>query len=184
VRYTSLEQERPVNPSRTVVAALADALRLTGVDRSYLFTLAGHTPPTTAEAPGTDGDYAQWPADRRNLLWLLFEEPRFGEHLVDRAEYAARVVRTFRSRSDTYLNDPVAIEMVDTLSRRSPQFKALWEAHDVRRADTDTLQAVHPGGRLVLTLVTLQGVTSSAIWFNAYLPADAATAALLGIAYG
>jgi len=29
--------------------------------------------------------------------------------------------------------------------------------------------------------VTLQGVTSPAVRFNAYLPADAATAALLGI---
>jgi hypothetical protein len=35
-------------------------------------------------------------------------------------------------------------------------------------------------GRLVLTLVTLQGVPSPAIRFNAYLPADTATAALLG----
>jgi MmyB-like transcription regulator ligand binding domain len=104
----------------------------------------------------------------------------FGERLVDRDEYAARVVRTFRSRSDSYLNDPVAIEMVDMLSRRSGRFKALWDAHDVRRADTDTLEAVLPGGRLVLTLVTLQGVTSPAIRFNAYLPADTATAALLG----
>jgi len=69
---------------------------------------------------------------------------------------------------------------VDALSRRSTRFKALWDAHDVRRADTDTLEAILPRGRLVLTLVTLQGVTSPAVRFNAYLPADAATAALLG----
>ena len=126
------------------------------------------------------GDYARWPADRRSLLWLLFQEPGFGQRLVDRDDYAARVVRTFRSRSDSYLNDPAAIEMVDALSRRSTRFKALWDAHDVRRADTDTLEAILPRGRLVLTLVTLQGVTSPAVRFNAYLPADAATAALLG----
>src|SRR5262249_27527099 len=213
--YTSLEQGRPVNPSRAVVAALADALRLSGVDRTYLFTLTGHTPPAAGDAGGpaatllqalvdhvrapaycTDAytnvlawnaaagevfrDYARWPAGRRNLLWLLFFEPGFGARLVDRDEYAARVVRTFRSRSDSYLNDPVAIEMVDELSRRSARFKALGDARDVRRADTDTLQAVLPGGRLVLTLVTLQGITSPAIRFNAYLPADTATAALLG----
>ena len=213
--YTSLEQGRPVNPSRAVVAALADALCLSGVDRSYLFTLAGHTPPAAdstgspdavllqalvdhvrAPAYCTDaftyvlawnaaacevfGDYARWPADRRSLLWLLFQEPGFGQRLVDRDDYAARVVRTFRSRSDSYLNDPAAIEMVDALSRRSTRFKALWDAHDVRRADTDTLEAILPRGRLVLTLVTLQGVTSPAVRFNAYLPADTATAALLG----
>jgi transcriptional regulator with XRE-family HTH domain len=211
--YTSLEQGRPVNPSRTVVAALADALRLFGVDRTYLFTLTGHTPPA-GTAPGPDavllqalvdhvrapayctdaltnvlawnaaagevfGDYARWPAERRNLLWLLFQEPRFGARLVDRDQYAAHVVQTFRGRSDTYLNDPAAIDMVDMLGRHSTRFKTLWDAHDVRRADTGTVEAVHPGGRLVLTLVTLQGVTSPALRFNAYLPADATTAALL-----
>jgi transcriptional regulator with XRE-family HTH domain len=213
--YTSLEQGRPVNPSAAVIGALADALRLHGGDRAYLFTLGGHTPPAADDALGPDGavlqalvdhvaapayctdaftnvlawnaaacqvfgDYARWPAGRRNLLRLLFFEPAFGERLVDREEYAARVVRTFRSRSDSYLSDPVAIEMVATLSRGSAPFKALWETHDVRRADTDTLEAVLPGGRAVLTMVMLQGVTSPGIRFNAYLPADAATATLLG----
>ena len=100
---------------------------------------------------------------RRNLLRLLFFEPAFGERLVDRDEYAARVVRTFHSRSDSYLSDPVAIEMVATLSRWSAPFKALWETHDVRRADTDTLEVALPGGRAVLTMVMLQGVTSPSI---------------------
>lgn len=211
--YTSLEQGRPVNPSRAVVAALADALRLSGGDRSYLFTLTGHAPPASADAgPGaallqaladhvrapaycTDaftnvlawnpeacevfGDYARWPAERRNLLRLLFEEPAFGERLTDREGYAAHVVQTFRSRSGAYLSDPAAIQLVDALSRRSARFKALWEARDVRRADTGTLQADLPGGRLVLTLVTLQGVTSPGTRFNAYLPADSASASLL-----
>jgi transcriptional regulator with XRE-family HTH domain len=213
--YTSLEQGRPVNPSRAVVAALADGLRLSGVDRMYLFTLAGHTPPAAGDALGPDaavlqslvdhvvapayctdaftnvlawnsaacevfGDYARWPADARSLLNLLFTEPAFGERLVDRDEYAERVVRTFRSRSDTYLSDPVAIELVATLSRRSGAFRALWETHDVRRTDTDTLEVILPKGRVVLTLVNLQAVTTPGVRFNAYLPADAAAAAVLG----
>ncbi len=61
----------------------------------------------------------------------------------------------------------VAIEMVGVLSRRSARFKALWDAHDVRRAETDILEVVLPGGRLTLTLVTLQGVTSPGVRFNA-----------------
>jgi transcriptional regulator with XRE-family HTH domain len=158
--YTSLEQGRPVRPSRTVVASLANALSLSDVDRAYLFTLTGHTPPAdnhpvgpgtrvlqalvdhvSAPAYCTDavtnvlawntgacevfGDYGRWPPERRNLLWLLFDETGFAERLVDRDEYAERVVRTFRGRSDAYLNDPLAMEMVETLSRRSLRFKAL-----------------------------------------------------------
>ncbi len=214
--YTSLEQGRPVNPSRAVVTALADALHLSGVDRTYLFTLTAHTPPTAIDAVGPDaallqslvdhvrapayctdaftnvlawnalaaevfGDYARWAPERRNLLYLLFDETGFADRLVDRDDYAARVARTFRSRSDAHLNDPVAIDMVENLTRRSLRFKALWDTHDVRRADTDTLEAEHRAGRLVLTLVTLQGVATPGVRFNAYLPADATTARRLGI---
>jgi len=212
--YTNLEQGRAVNPSKAVIARLADALCLTDFDRVFLFTLTGHTPPVTHGQPGPDtallqalvdhvsapayctdaftnvlawnagasevfGDYARWPPERRNLLWLLFDEATFAERLVDRDEYADRVVQTFRSRSDAYLNDPLAIEMVEALSRRSPRFLALWDKHDVRRADTDTLQAIHPDGQLVFTMVTLQALASPGVRFNAYLPADAATEAVL-----
>jgi transcriptional regulator with XRE-family HTH domain len=176
--YTSLEQGRPVRPSRAVVASLADALSLSEVDRAYLFTLTGHTPPADHRSVGPDvkvlralvdhvsapsyctdaytnvlawnsgacevfGDYSQWPRERRNLLWLLFDETGFAERLVDRDEYAERVVRTFRGRSDAYLNDQHAIDMVEALGRRSPHFKAVWDRHDVRRADVDTLEADH-----------------------------------------
>jgi len=45
----------------------------------------------------------------------------------------------------------------------------------------ETLEADHPNGRLVLTMVMLQGLASPGIRFNAYLPADAATASALGL---
>jgi transcriptional regulator with XRE-family HTH domain len=42
--YTFLEQGRDVQPSRQVVAALADALRLSSAERAHLFELAGIPP--------------------------------------------------------------------------------------------------------------------------------------------
>jgi len=209
--YTSLEQGRPVNPSRRVVGALADALRLDEVDRGYLFALAGHRAPDGVHGagPGADllqrlvdavaapayctdalttvlahnaaavevfGDYGRWPLDRRNLLTLLFDEPTFARRVVDRAEYAARVVRTFRGRSAAYLSDPVAIALVDGLGRRSPSFRRLWEGHDVRRTDTDALEVDLPDGRLTLTLVTMQSVVSPGVRLNVYLPTPPAAA--------
>ncbi len=204
--YANLEQGRPVNPSRRVITALADALALSDTDRGYLFALTGHTPPVADDAgPDTAllqrlvdhidapayctdglthvlawnpaavevfGDYGRWPAPRRTLLRLLFEEPDFAARLVDRDEYAARVVRTFRGRSNAYHRDPVAIDLVDALTRTSPRFTAIWDTHDVRRADTDTLEVDLPAGRVSLTLVNLQGVVSPGIRFNAYLPAS------------
>ncbi|WP_158220809.1 helix-turn-helix transcriptional regulator [Kineosporia sp. R_H_3] len=125
------------------------------------------------------GDYGRWPAGRRTLLRLLFEEPAFAGRLVDRDEYAARVVQTFRGRSGAYLEDPVAIALVDDLVREHPRFARLWGAHTVRRTDSDTLEVDHPVGRLTLTLVNLQGVATPGTRFNAYLPADGVTASRL-----
>ena len=157
--YASLEQGRPVNPSKAVVSSLADALCLSDLDRAYLFKLAGHPAPPITELAGLDarllqalvdhiaapayctdaltnvmawnaaacevfGDYGRWPPARRNLLVLLFEETGFAERLVDRDDYAERVVRTFRGRSNAHRNDPLAIELVDTLSRRSERFRS------------------------------------------------------------
>jgi hypothetical protein len=59
--------------------------------------------------------------------------------------------------SDAYLSDPAAIELVDSMTRTSPRFEALWHAQAVRRTDTDILKVDHPQGRLALTLVHLQG---------------------------
>jgi transcriptional regulator with XRE-family HTH domain len=209
--YTSLEQGRPVNPSKAVVASLADALCLGDVDRAYLFKLAGHPPPPVTESPGLDarllqslvdhveapayctdaltnvmawnatacevfGDYGRWPPERRNLLSLLFDEPEFAERLADRDDYAERVVRTFRGRSNAHRDDPIAIELVATLSRRSERFRSLWNRHDIRQTETDRLEVVHPRGLLTFTMTSWQAVATSGLRLSVYLPADDATA--------
>jgi transcriptional regulator with XRE-family HTH domain len=209
--YTSLEQGRPVNPSKAVVASLAEALCLGDLDRAYLFKLAGHPAPPITESTGFDarllqslvdhvgapayctdaltnvmawnatanevfGDYGRWPPDRRNLLSLLFDESGFAERLADRDEYAERVVRTFRGRSSAHRNDPVAIELVDTLSRRSERFSSLWNRHDIRQTETDTLEVIHPRGRLTFTMTSWQAVATSGLRLSVYLPADDTTA--------
>jgi transcriptional regulator with XRE-family HTH domain len=209
--YASLEQGRPVNPSKAVVSSLANALCLSDLDRAHLFKLAGHPAPPITELAGLDahllqalvdhiaapayctdaltnvmawnatasevfGDYGRWPPARRNLLMLLFEETGFAERLVDRDDYAERVVRTFRGRSNAHRNDPVAIELVDTLSRRSQRFRSLWNRHDIRQTETDTLEVIHPSGHLTLTMTSWQAVSTSGLRLSVYLPADDATA--------
>ncbi|WP_114561392.1 helix-turn-helix transcriptional regulator [Desertihabitans aurantiacus] len=51
--YTRLEQGRAPHPSREVLAALAQALRLLPAERDHLFRLAGEPPPVPA-APQTE----------------------------------------------------------------------------------------------------------------------------------
>lgn len=212
--YTYLEQGRDVRPSRSAVASIAFALRLSEIESAHLFALSGHVPPDTGTRPFPDtellrglvasikapayctdaraelvtwnalavelfGDYGTWPLGRRNLLWLLFTEPEFGSRLVDRDEYARRVVYTFRDRSRSYVEDPATVRMVRDLVRRSASFKSLWESHRLRHADVDNLRVDHPFGRLNLTLVMLQDVAATGIRLNAYLPADNATSEIL-----
>ncbi|MET7680395.1 helix-turn-helix transcriptional regulator [Streptomyces sp. NPDC005423] len=49
--YESLEQARGPQPSASMLAGLATALRLTPDERSHLYLLAGQAPPASAEPP-------------------------------------------------------------------------------------------------------------------------------------
>lgn len=121
------------------------------------------------------GDFAMWPEENRNLLYLLFNTREFASRLRRREEYAARVVHTFRTRSHAYLSDPDVIAMVNSLSSQSVAFKAIWATRDLRQGTSDSIQAVHPLGELTFRTMMWQDVAPRGIRFSAYLPADAAT---------
>jgi hypothetical protein len=125
------------------------------------------------------GDYANWPQKDRNLLWLLFNEPTFASRLTDREEYAARVVHTFRTRSQAYLDDAAVIDMVDELQSRSADFQTLWETRDLRGWNAEVIHVAHPLGQLALTTMMFQDLAPVGIRFTAYLPTDDATARVL-----
>lgn len=108
----------------------------------------------------------------RNLMRLLYTDPDFGPDIVDRAEYAARVVHTFRTRSRGYLADSA---LVDELVTQSPEFREVWRSRQVRARDTATVQVNHPSGLLTFQVFMLQDATGAGARCNAYLPADART---------
>src|SRR5213075_3322283 len=113
--------------------------------RFFFFLMMRRPPRSTQQGtlfPYTTLFRSRWPPARRNLLMLLFDEAGFAERLVDRDDYAERVARTFRGRSNAPRNDPAAIELVDTLSRRSERFRSLWNRHDIRQTETDTLEVI------------------------------------------
>ena len=54
--YTRLEQSRDVNPSESILAGLARALRLSLDERDYLYRLAGYPPPAKPARDATEAE--------------------------------------------------------------------------------------------------------------------------------
>jgi transcriptional regulator with XRE-family HTH domain len=72
--YTWLEQGRAVSPSRQVLNALARTLRLSGVERVYLFSLAGYSAP---EEPAAGPVSREVPAHVQRFLDALQDFPAY-----------------------------------------------------------------------------------------------------------
>jgi hypothetical protein len=103
--YTRLEQQRGPQPSEQMLSSLARALRLTGDERDYLFTLAGHTAPAVVSAG------AHVPPALLRVLDRLSDTPalilsNLGETLVQNRMAAAllgdRLGFTGLARSEIY----------------------------------------------------------------------------------
>jgi transcriptional regulator with XRE-family HTH domain len=70
--YTWLEQARDVNPSRQVLDALANALRLSPTEHTYLLSIAGFAAPLAAPTPASAA-----PEHIQRLLDALSGSPAF-----------------------------------------------------------------------------------------------------------
>ncbi len=161
-------RSNPDAPSTRLLQSLVDHITAP----AYITDAATRVLAWNALARQIFGDYAAWPPEERFLLRLLFSQPAFATRLVDRDGYAARVVHTFRQRSDAHLRDPTVVDMVEELGRRSADFQRLWESRELRRAGSDTLLVDHPDGRLTFSMVMFQDLGPTGVRFNAYLPAD------------
>ena len=169
--YTRLEQGRAASmPSDNVTDALADALRLTEVERAHLHRLAGRAAPeircledpapsllfvldrlentpahilndlgtVLAQNPAADA-VSSWVVERglgtANVYerWFYQEEVRAGWPVEERSEYSvvqAGELRTAVTRR-ALAGDYRGYDLVDELSRNSPEFQRAWAAHPV-----------------------------------------------------
>jgi len=89
------------------------------------------------------GDFSTLPAERRNLLWLLFTQPALQELLVEENDRAYIVAR-FRASMADHLAEPSWNELVDELCELSSEFADIWERHDVAAATSRTKRFLHP----------------------------------------
>ncbi|GAA4780372.1 helix-turn-helix transcriptional regulator [Stakelama sediminis] len=76
-------------------------------------------------------DYGKLPPDQRNILRLIFCDPRVRAHQFDWESVARGVVGAFRVDTLRAGASEKVAPLVEELCRTSPEFAALWQEHDL-----------------------------------------------------
>jgi transcriptional regulator with XRE-family HTH domain len=95
------------------------------------------------------GDVSALEPDRRNLLWLLFDEPAWRELLLDWERDVRYVVANFRGTMAAHLTEPAWTGLVAELEEASPDFRRLWTRHEVSGPSRKHKRIVHPQAGLI-----------------------------------
>lgn len=77
------------------------------------------------------GDFNRLPPHRRNTLWLTFTDSPFRQTMVDWEQDARRIVGKYRVIHARFPHDPAVSELVSSLEKESPEFRRLWQEHEV-----------------------------------------------------
>ena len=89
-------------------------------------------------------DLSTIPSDDRNTLWLAFTDPRWRAGLPDWEDGTARIVAQFRSAMAAHVGEADWRNLVNRLLAASPEFRALWERHDVQGVENQTKRFLNP----------------------------------------
>ena len=71
------------------------------------------------------------PADQRNMLWMLFADPQLNQRLVEWQAQAPQILASFRRDYARAPQDATMQQRVQALEQVSPQFRQLWQQHDI-----------------------------------------------------
>ncbi len=143
--YTWLEQGRDIHPSRQVLSAVADALRLTDAERRYVLSLAGYAPPRPAHVEPAPAhvqrlmDALAHPAYALAPDWGMAGWNAAYERLYPRI---AAVAAAERNLLWLVFTDPSVRELLDDWDVTSRRFLAEFRAEAGRMADPSSAQLV------------------------------------------
>ncbi len=122
-------------------------------------------------------DYATLPPEQRNILRLIFCDPRVRAAQSDWDAVARFVVGVFRADAARAGATEEIKALVEDLSRQSPEFAAMWRDTDVRSFGEGTKRLNHPvAGPIGLEFSTfaVDGRSDlSLVVYNPATPADA-----------
>lgn len=89
-------------------------------------------------------DYATLPVEQRNILNLVFCDPRVRAAQFDWEDMARFVVAAFRADAARAADPAKVAALVDALCRRSAEFRTMWSENDVRNHGSGVKRLLHP----------------------------------------
>jgi MmyB-like transcription regulator ligand binding domain len=91
------------------------------------------------------GDYGSLSPDQRNILRIMFLDPRARAMQYDWEGVARHVVGTFRANTARAGAGAEVEPLVDELCQLSPEFRRMWDDNDVRGVHGETVKHIrHP----------------------------------------
>jgi hypothetical protein len=89
-------------------------------------------------------DYGAMPPEKRNILRLMFLEPRVREAQFDWDSVARFVIAAFRADAARAGATAQTAALVEELCAQSPEFEAMWRDNDVRSYGEGIKRLRHP----------------------------------------
>jgi len=122
-------------------------------------------------------DYGAIPPGQRNILRLMFSDPRVRAAQPDWESVARFVVAAFRADAARAGAAANIKALVDELSRLSPEFETMWRDNDVRAYGEGSKQIRHPDAGLIAMEFSALAVDGrpdlGVVIYNPATPADA-----------
>jgi MmyB-like transcription regulator ligand binding domain/Helix-turn-helix domain len=84
------------------------------------------------------------PFEDRNIMWLVFTDPAWREGLPDWHETSRQLVAKYRAAMAEHLAEPLWKSLVKRLQQTSPEFRELWERHEVQEPEGRTKRFLNP----------------------------------------
>lgn len=124
------------------------------------------------------GDYDAMPPRQRNVLRIIFLDPRARAAQYDWESVARHVVGAFRVEAARAGASAAVEPLVDELCRLSPEFRTMWRDNEVRGGRTEMVKHIrHPiAGPIAFEYSTFSvdgRVDLSMVVYNPATPADA-----------
>ncbi|HEI8865785.1 helix-turn-helix transcriptional regulator [Serratia sp. AKBS12] len=69
--------------------------------------------------------------EQRNMLWMLFADPQLQQRLLEWQAQAPQILASFRRDYARAPHDATMQQRVQSLADISPQFRQLWQQHDI-----------------------------------------------------